>query len=80
MEIPRKFITANLSICKLGSSSVLIICPQTKKYYMFYRHANLQRTYESKIILEEISRKMFPFLKQSIKKFALKWFGNLGLS
>jgi hypothetical protein len=47
---------------------------------MFYRHANLQRTYESKIILEEISRKMFPFLKQSIKKFALKWFGNLGLT
>jgi hypothetical protein len=34
VETPRKFITAKLSIRKLGSSSVL----------MFYRHANLQRT------------------------------------
>jgi hypothetical protein len=58
VETPRKFITAKLSIRKPGSSSVLIIWKNRKlcsnkftwgfhkqNYYMFYRHANVQRTY-----------------------------------
>jgi hypothetical protein len=48
VETPRKFITAKLSIRKLGSSSVLIICDLFNSralfnYYMFYRHANVYK-------------------------------------
>ena len=59
METPYKFITAKLSIRKPGfmrsvnpslrieSFAVINLrgISTNKKYYMFYRHANLQRTY-----------------------------------
>jgi hypothetical protein len=53
VETPCKFITAKLSIHKPGSSSVVInLCDvSTNKIIiivliMFYRHANIQRTYD----------------------------------
>ena len=45
VETPRKFIIAELSIRILGSSSVLIIIPQSYKQVYCIHHANVQGTY-----------------------------------
>jgi hypothetical protein len=69
VEPPRKFITAKLSIRKPGSSSSneFTWCLHKQKYYMFYRHANLQRTYNICIFEKAEIRNLAAYISTGIK-------------